>query len=370
MQLLRTHSLGRGIYKHSVSRVPARRPVAMSAAAAHASTANLLVVSAPESPELEVLKRLPAGVNVVAVGRSTTDFFHLTDEQWASVNVLLNCGVGKNAAKRDDIAALWPKLPNLVWMHSASAGLEHLLFPALVEGPVTLTNAKGVYSHSLAEWSLTACNWFAKDLPRLKRQQASSSWEPYDVEELRGKTMGIIGYGDIGQAVGRLAKAFRMRVIALRRRTELSEEDKAAGVVEKLYSPDQLPALMAECDYVVMATPHTPATHKMVGREALEAMRPHAVFVNVGRGKCVDEPALIEALRSGRIRGAALDVFYEEPLPADSPLWGMDNVLLSPHCADRTKEFQFESLSFFVENMGRFLEGKELSNVCDKRSGY
>ncbi|PNH07305.1 D-2-hydroxyacid dehydrogenase [Tetrabaena socialis] len=255
-------------------------------------------------------------------------------------------------------------------MHSASAGLEHLLFPELVEGPVTLTNAKGVYSHSLAEYCLTAASWFAKDLPRMRRQQAAANWEPYEVEELRGKTLGIIGYGDIGQACGRLAKAFRMRVVALRRRVELSEEERAAGVVEKIFPPDQLHALMAESDYVVMATPYTPATHRMVDGPAIAAMRPHGVFINLGRGKCVDEPALVEALQSGRIRGAALDVFDTEPLPADSPLWGLDNVLLSPHCADKTKEFQFESLGFFLDNMGCFLAGEPLANVCDKSNGY
>ncbi|KAG2433121.1 hypothetical protein HYH02_012823 [Chlamydomonas schloesseri] len=331
---------------------------------------NLLVVSGPESPELSLLRRLPAGVNVVATGRTPEDFAHLTPEQCAGVDVLLNCGVGKNAGKRDDIRALWPRLTHLTWMHSASAGLEHLLFPELVEGPVTLTNAKGVYSHSLAEYCLTACNWFAKDLPRLRRQQSEAKWEPYDVEELRGKTLGVVGYGDIGQACARLAKAFRMRVVALRRRTELSAEEKAAGVVERMYSPDQLDELMAASDYVVMATPHTPATDKMVGAAAIAAMRPHGVFINLGRGKCVDEKALIAALQAGRIRGAALDVFETEPLPADSPLWRLDNVLLSPHCADRTKEFQFESLEFFLENMGRFMAGQPLANVCDKRSGY
>ncbi|PNW71822.1 hypothetical protein CHLRE_16g689700v5 [Chlamydomonas reinhardtii] len=334
------------------------------------SSVNLLVVSGPDSPELSVLQRLPAGVQVVATGQTPEDFAHLSAEQCASVDVLLNCGVGKNAGKRDDIRALWPRLTNLNWMHSASAGLEHLLFPELVEGPVTLTNAKGVYSHSLAEYCLTACNWFAKDLPRLRRQQAAGKWEPYDVEELRGKTLGVIGYGDIGQACARLAKAFRMRVVALRRRTELSAEEQAAGIVERMYSPDQLQELMAASDYVVMATPHTPATDKMVGAAAIAAMRPHSVFINLGRGKCVDEKALIAALQEGRIRGAALDVFETEPLPADSPLWGLDNVLMSPHCADRTKEFQFESLDFFIENMGRFLAGQPLANVCDKRNGY
>ncbi len=123
-------------------------------------------------------------------------------------------------------------------------------------------------------------------------------------------------------------------------------------------------------DYVVCSTPYTPATHELVSAAAIAAMKPEAVLINVGRGKCVDEPALIRALQEGKIRGAGLDVFYTEPLPADSPLWGMDNVLLSPHCADRTKEFQFETLSFFVHNMQLFIEGKEVLNVCDKARGY
>ncbi|EFJ46809.1 hypothetical protein VOLCADRAFT_92635, partial [Volvox carteri f. nagariensis] len=418
-------------------------------------TVNLLVVSGPNLPELEVLKQLPPTVTVVAIGRNLDDLVHLTPEQWDSITVLLNCGVGKNAGKGDDI--------------------------------------RGVYSNSLAEYCLTACNWFAKDLPRLRRQQearrgqkgnqalrdeghsgmayvsapiglcgssdlgrwvggsAAVQWDPYEVEELRGKTMGIIGpefhkafthkrlsastqsipptklphlrtwrhdgthryaascaasdcndvsssflalceavtaatraqervlcmhvfahdwYGDIGQACGRLAKAFRMRVVALRRRVELSAEEQAAGVVDKVFPPDQLQALMSVSDYVVMATPYTPGTHRMVDAAAIAAMRPHAVFINVGRGKCVDEAALVEALQGGRIRGAALDVFDTEPLPPDSPLWKLDNVLMSPHCADRTKEFQFESLAFFVENMGRFVAGQPLANVSDKKSGY
>lgn len=203
---------------------------------------------------------------------------------------------GKAAGKRDDIKKMWPKLRNLKWFHSASAGLEHLLFDELVSGPVTLTNAKGVYSHSLAEYALTACNWFAKDLPRLQAAKKAHNWDPYAVEELRGKTMGIIGYGDIGQACGRLAKAFKMRVVALRRRTQLSAAEAAEGVLDALHSPEQLHALMAESDFVVMATPHTPQTDKMVDAAALAAMKPTGVFINVGRGKCVDEPALISGM--------------------------------------------------------------------------
>lgn len=283
---------------------------------------------------------------------------------------MLSCGVGARAGKRETIEAMLPRLPSLQWLHSSSAGLEHMLSPTIINHPLVLTNAKGVYSHSLAEYTLTACNWFAKDLPRLCRAQKEHLWEPYDVEELRGKTLGVVGYGDIGQACARLARAFKMRVVALRRRTQLSQEEREQGLVDAILPPEMLTELMSLSDYVVASTPHTPETHKLISKEAIAAMKPSGVFINVGRGKCVDEEALVEALQARRIRGAALDVFFTEPLPADSPLWDLDNVLMSPHNADRTKEFQFESLQLFVDNVNRFVSGEPIKNICDKKSGY
>eukprot|EP00879_Flechtneria_rotunda_P004882 GHRR01005156.1.p1 GENE.GHRR01005156.1~~GHRR01005156.1.p1 ORF type:complete len:377 (+),score=95.91 GHRR01005156.1:267-1397(+) len=335
-----------------------------------AKKANLLVVSNPKTPELAVLQQLPDGMDIVATGQTLADFGHLTGEQWASIDCLLNCGVGENAGKRKDIQEFWGRLTGLKWLHSSSAGLEHLLFPEMVDSPVLLTNAKGVYSHSLAEYAITCCNWFAKDFARLVAAKAARKWDVFEVEELRGKTLGVVGYGDIGRATAQLARAFRMRVIALRRNTKLSAAEQEEGVVEKLYSPDQIEQLMAASDYVVLATPYTPATHHIVSAAAIAAMKPTGVIVNVGRGKCIDEAALIDALRKQRIRGAALDVFVTEPLPPDSPLWDLPNVFMSPHNADRTKEFQFESIEQFVQNAHRYLAGEELLNVCDKASGY
>eukprot|EP00879_Flechtneria_rotunda_P013106 GHRR01013689.1.p1 GENE.GHRR01013689.1~~GHRR01013689.1.p1 ORF type:complete len:235 (+),score=80.64 GHRR01013689.1:992-1696(+) len=219
-------------------------------------------------------------------------------------------------------------------------------------------------------YAITCCNWFAKDFARLVAAKAARKWDVFEVEELRGKTLGVVGYGDIGRATAQLARAFRMRVIALRRNTKLSAAEQEEGVVEKLYSPDQIEQLMAASDYVVLATPYTPATHHIVSAAAIAAMKPTGVIVNVGRGKCIDEAALIDALRKQRIRGAALDVFVTEPLPPDSPLWDLPNVFMSPHNADRTKEFQFESIEQFVQNAHRYLAGEELLNVCDKASGY
>jgi phosphoglycerate dehydrogenase-like enzyme len=358
----------------------AARPI-MAAAAAAPSTAttkqaNILVVASPDSPELAVLDKLTSDAAVVVgVGKPAELLATLSDAQLASVDVILNCGVGAKAGTKQDLQALWPRLPNLRWLHSASAGLEHLLFPELVDSEtVVLTNAKSVYSHSLAEYALTCASYFAKDFPRLLAAKRDGKWEPFDVEELRGRTLGVLGYGDIGQATARLARAFGMKVVALRRRTELSAREREEGVLSELFAPDKFLDLAAASDYVVAALPHTPATHGLVSKAFFDKMKPNAVFINVGRGKTVDEEALVEVLRAKRIRGAGLDVFYEEPLPASSPLWALDNVFLSPHNADRTREFQFESLELFVENVSRYARAggdcAALLNVCEKKAGY
>ncbi|EIE24549.1 hypothetical protein COCSUDRAFT_32746 [Coccomyxa subellipsoidea C-169] len=336
----------------------------MTVEASQAPKARILVLHSPDAPELEVLKKLPEDAKIVGVGRTYEDLSSLSESDWQSVNVLLNCG----APVKRNLQTLWPHLPNLEWLHSTAAGVEHILFPDLVEGPVTLTNAKGNFSHSLAEYTLTACNWFAKDLPRLRAQQKARQWKPFDVEELRGKTLGVVGYGDIGQAAARIARAFKMNIIALRRGDQLSEQERDEGL--KVYKPDRLNELMADSDYVVMALPYTPSTHHFVNAAAIKCMRPNGVLINVGRGKTLEEAALIKALQEKRIKGAALDVTEVEPLPEDSPLYELDNVLLSPHCADRTAEFQFEALDQFLGILDKYIQGQPLYNIVDKKSGY
>jgi phosphoglycerate dehydrogenase-like enzyme len=360
---------------------------------------NLLIVSNPSTPELVALNNGldTSQYNVVATGRTVDEFkvsLHavsfsllgllltllsqqdMSDDVWRSIEIMLICGVGVNAAKKADIELMWPRLTSLKWIHSSSAGLEHLLFPALVDSDVTLTNAKGVYSHSLAEFALLGMKWFAMDVPKLLQQKRASKWAPYDVEELRGKTLGVIGLGDIGMASAKLAKSYQMSVIGCRRRVERSTAE--SEIVDSILPPSSIVELCSQCDYVLMATPHTPETHKLMSAEAIKAMKTSAVFLNVGRGKCVDEPALITALSEGKIKGAALDVFYEEPLPESSPLWTLDNVFMSPHCADRTKEFQFQSMQLFLRNTKAWAaagatgeeQKKSLANVCDKKLGY
>jgi phosphoglycerate dehydrogenase-like enzyme len=304
-----------------------------------------------------VLDRLPSDVRIVA-GKDPEVFTGAASE----ADVLLNSN-----SPRDQLRAVWLMAPKLRWVHSLSAGVENLLFPELISSPVPLTNSRGVFSRSLGEFVLGAALYFDKDFERMKRQQREGRWEIFDVEELHGKTMGIVGYGSIGRACARLARAFGMKVLALRRKPDESDGDP---LIDEVYPPAQMAEMMGLSDFVVVAAPLTPATRHMVGAAQIGAMKPSAIFINVGRGPVVDEPALIEALQEKRIRGAALDVFEQEPLPPGHPFYSMEHVLLSPHCADHTPGWIEGAVEFFLTNVERFRRGDPLENIVDKHAGY
>lgn len=270
-------------------------------------------------------------------------------------------------AKRDVMEQLLAQTPNLKWIHSRSAGLDSLLFPALIESPVPLTNGRGVFSQSLGEFVLAAILYFAKDFRRMIRNQEAGRWEQFNVHEISGQTMGIVGYGDIGRACAWRAKAMGMKVLAVRRRPEQSAGDQN---VEHVYGFDGLHEMIRQCDYVVAAAPLTPETKSLIGDAEFAAMKPSAIILNVGRGPVIDEPAMLAALQSGQIRGAGLDVFTVEPLPAGHPFYSMENVLLSPHCSDNTQDWLEQAMLFFYRNLDRFQKGEPLENVVDKRAGY
>jgi phosphoglycerate dehydrogenase-like enzyme len=267
----------------------------------------------------------------------------------------------------DTLKSLWPMLKRVQWVHSLSAGVENICFPALVESPVPVTNARGVFKRSLGEFTLAAIFFFAKDLRRMLRNQAAERWEQFDIEEVHGRTLGVVGYGELGRAAAERAHAMGMRIIALRRRPELSKDDP---IVDKFFSIEDRARLMEESDYVVAAAPQTPETLGLVGEKEIRAMKATAVVINIGRGSVIDEPALIRALQENRIRGAALDVFATEPLPAGHPFWKLENVLISPHCADHTSDWLDRAMDLFVTNFERFQKGESLLNVIDKRAGY
>ncbi|MGH9662429.1 MAG: D-2-hydroxyacid dehydrogenase, partial [Bryobacteraceae bacterium] len=230
-----------------------------------------------------------------------------------------------------------------------------------------LTNGSGVFSQSLGEFVIAAALFFAKDLRRMVRSQQAGQWDSFDVDEIRGQTMGIVGYGDIGRACAERARALGMRVLALRRRPDRSRDDAR---VDQVFPTEGLLDMIRQCDYIVAAAPLTPETRGLVGEAAMAAMKSTAVVINVGRGPVVDEGALVRALEAGRIRGAALDVFDTEPLPAGHPFYRLDNVLLSPHCADHTRDWLEQAMLFFLENFERYRNGEPLRNVVDKRAGY
>jgi phosphoglycerate dehydrogenase-like enzyme len=284
------------------------------------------------------------------------------DFQGAPPDAILVC-----SANRTLLEPIWPKSAGVRWVHSRWAGIENLLFPALVESDVVVTNGRGSFAESLGEFVLAAVLFFAKDLRRMRKSQAEGRWDPFDPEWVKGKTLGIVGYGEIGRAAAVRAKAFGMRVIGVRRRPEQSAGDP---LLDEALSEARRLELMQRSDYVLVCTPLTAETRGIVGASELAAMKPSGVLINVGRGACVDEAALVEALRAGRIRGAALDVFEREPLPAGHALYGLDNVLLSPHCADHVPGWLDDAMALFLDNLERFRRGAPLQNVVDKRAGY
>ncbi|MFN0106942.1 MAG: D-2-hydroxyacid dehydrogenase [Bryobacteraceae bacterium] len=318
---------------------------------------TLLVVSNPSAPYLKWLRELPSDVNYV-VGNTVEGLAGAGE----NADAILYCmGPGL------PLKTVWDLAPRVQWVHSLSAGLESILFPALAESTVPMTNGRGVFKESLGEFVVASILHFAKDLRRMVRSQEAGKWEPYTVEMVAGKTLGVIGYGEIGRAAAVRAHALGMKIHVIRRRPQLSEEDP---IVAKSFSVAERGEMMAGVDYLLVAAPLTGETRGLVGEKELRGMKPSAVVMNCGRGPVIDEAALIQALREGTIKGAALDVFDKEPLPEGHAFWGLSNVLLSPHCADHTATWTDEAMQFFLENLRRFQEGEPLLNLVDKKSGY
>jgi phosphoglycerate dehydrogenase-like enzyme len=318
---------------------------------------TLLVLSDPADPYLPMLDAIKGQASVV-IGNDETSLASGA----ASARALLNW-----TGNRTLLEKVLPMAHRLEWIHSRYAGLDSVLFPALVESHIPLTNGKGVFSQSLGEFTMLGMLFFAKDVRRLLRSQAELKWDPFTVLELRGQTVGIVGYGDIGRAAAQRAHAMGMRVLALRKQPEKSKNDP---YIDKVFASTELHQMLSESDYVICAAPLTPDTKHLMSRAEFAAMKPTAVILNVGRGPVIDEQALIQALREKRIHGAALDVFETEPLKPDNPLFTMENVLISPHSADNTKTWLVDAMRFFIENFQRFVNGQPLENIVDKRAGY
>ena len=317
---------------------------------------TVLVLADPNEPQLAMLKELRESAEVL-IGNSRDAF----EKSAASASVLLNWS-GSVGLLRDVLAMA----PHLRWVHSRSVGLERTLFPELVENSAILTNGRGVFSASLGEFALAAILYFAKDFRRLIRNQMVHKWEQFDVEMIAGKTVGIVGYGDIGRAVAARVRPLGMKVLALKRHSSR----EADPLIEKTYLRNGLLEMLSLSDYVVVSTPLTDETRGMIAEAEFSAMKPTAVVINIGRGPVIKEEAMISALAERRIRGAALDVFDEEPLSASHPFYKLENVLLSPHCADHTSDWLDQAMRLFIEQYERFRSGKPLLYVVDKTLGY
>lgn len=305
---------------------------------------TILVLNNPAARHLTLLDRLPSECRVVT-GDHAEAFANAATE----ADVML---VG--AVPQPVIEQVWAMAPRLKWVHSMWAGLETLLFPALVQSDVVLTNGRGVFARSLGEFAITGMLWFAKDIRRMRRQQRERRWEKFTVTELHGATLGIVGHGSIGRATASLANAFGMLVHGIGRR----------------HAREEFETILRRSDYLVVSAPLTPETRGMIAETELRMMKPEAVLLNLGRGPVVDEPALLHALRESWIRGAVLDVFDEEPLPPEHPFWALDNVLLSPHCSDNTASWLYDAMELFLDNYALFAKGEPLKNVSDKKVGY
>jgi phosphoglycerate dehydrogenase-like enzyme len=273
------------------------------------------------------------------------------------------------AHKPLDLAAAWKYAESVRWVHSLSTGVEGLLFPALVRSSVPLTNARGAFKRSLAEFAVLGMLYHFKKVRRLIENQRAHQWHDYNVTLVEDRVMGIVGYGEIGRECAVLGSAMGMKILALRRHPERSAGDP---ILDRIFKPEELHLMLGGLDVLVCAAPLTRETHHLIADREFEAMKPNAIVINVGRGPVIDEAALIRALVNRRIAGASLDVFEQEPLPHDSPLWGMENVLISPHSADRTVDPDWVQLTmrFFVENFRRYRSGQALENLVDKRAGY
>jgi phosphoglycerate dehydrogenase-like enzyme len=265
-----------------------------------------------------------------------------------------------SAALRD----AWHTADRLRWVHAGSAGVERLLFRALIDSDVVVTNSKGVFDRAMAEYVLGLVLAFAKGLPDTLALQGDRVWEHRETETIEGKTVLVVGAGSIGRAIGRLLGAVGMRVSGVGR---AARTDPDLGVVHPAH---QLMSVLPDADYVVVAAPLTEHTREMLGERAFAVMKPTARLINVGRGPVVDEHALLGALREGRLTAAALDVFAHEPLPPEHPLWRTPNVLVSPHMSGDVAGWQDAVAGLFVDNFYRWCSGEPLVNVVDKQLGF
>jgi phosphoglycerate dehydrogenase-like enzyme len=309
-------------------------------------------------------------------------FPNVPERAWETAEVLYTARVLPSPAQA----------PRLRWIQLHSAGVDHVIKEPIVQAQdVEVTTTSGIHAVQMSEYCLAMMLAFTYKIPRMLALQAQAEWpgrrnemlNPDDVFapfHLRGQTLGIVGYGSVGRELARIADSMGMTVLAVKRDVmhpqaedeyvEPGTGDPEGEIPRRLYPPEAITSMAKECDFLVLTIPLTAQTRHLINEEVLRAMKRTAILINVARGAVVDEAALISALAAGRIGGAALDVFEEEPLPAASPLWNLNNVIISPHVAGGSAYYHEKAAALFIENLERYLENRPLLNRLKREMGY
>jgi len=267
--------------------------------------------------------------------------------------------------RTEAFARAWPCAKQLRWVHATSAGVDAVLFPEMAQSEVVVTNARGIFDRAIAEYVLGVIWAFAKDTRRNIELQNEKTWQHRDTERVLDKQLLVVGAGSIGRQIAKLCGAIGMQVHGIARSARDSDPDFIA-----VHANEALHAQLQQADYVVVAAPLTPQTQGLFGAAEFDAMQPHARFINIGRGPIVQTEALVDALQNKTIAGAGLDVFEEEPLPPEHPLWSMRNVLMSAHMAGDFIGWREALSQQFLDNLARWKAGQPLQNIVDKGHGY
>lgn len=286
-----------------------------------------------------------------------------TDDEMAAMEFIGEADVILTLSIQDDLIKLARKLK---WIQVIIVGINHILsLPSLPED-VLITNAQGIHGPQVSELTFLLMLAFARDFPKVIQNQGEQVWKPWTGRRLQGKTIGIVGVGAIGLEIAKKAKAFEMTVYGL------DKVDRNLGEVDRFFHPQGLAEMAASADYLVLAVPLTTETENMINEEVFAIMKPSSCLINVSRGKVVDQEALIRSLKAKRIAGAGLDAYPVEPLPKESELWKLDNVIVSPHVAGNVEGYAADVLRIFEENLRRFAGGerRNLINFVDRGKGF
>jgi phosphoglycerate dehydrogenase-like enzyme len=321
-----------------------------------------------------------AAISTAVTGAEIVDRQCRTQEETNNLvsggcDVLLTFRVPDDASNR---------VRGLRWIQLLSAGADHALSEPLRAGAIPITTASGIHATPIAEYTLASMLSYAHRIHLAIRAQTRHEWMKSgrfmaNVDDIRGHTLGIIGYGSIGRETARLGQAFGMKVLALKRNPSERTDpgwcppdlgDPAGKIPERFFGPDQREDILRESDYVSVTLPLTEHTRKFIGAREFSAMKPGAYLVNIGRGQVIDEQAMADALKAGKLGGAGLDVFEHEPLDASSPLWELENVILTPHVSGANRRYMDKACELFIENLKRFASNRPLLNVVDPKFGY